>query len=266
MTTNVRELSERVETLLESLEPHDRAEELVRTLVTLYGEGLSRILQALDGSPDRQQVVDALCADEFVASLLIIHDLHPVPLEVRIERALDGVRPYLRSHGGEVDLTGVDSEGTVELRLRGTCDGCPSSSVTLKLAVEEAIRKAAPEILEVRANTVAEEPLPVVSTWRTLEDISELSPFTLTHTMVDGTPLLVLRGEEEYYAYRDRCPACLRELQEPVLSWPFVTCSACSESFDAVLAGKSTNGGGHLEPLPLSHDVRGIRIAVPAGA
>jgi Fe-S cluster biogenesis protein NfuA len=61
-------------------------------------------------------------------------------------QALEKTRPYLNSHGGNVDLVGVDESGTVTLRLEGNCHGCPSSSATLKLAVEEAIYEAAPDV------------------------------------------------------------------------------------------------------------------------
>jgi Fe-S cluster biogenesis protein NfuA len=60
------------------------------------------------------------------------------------------VRPYLESHGGNVELLGIE-EGVVRLQLQGSCSGCPSSAVTLKLAVEEAIHKAAPDVTEIVA-------------------------------------------------------------------------------------------------------------------
>ena len=73
-----------------------------------------------------------------------MHGLHPDDVETRVARALDGVRPYLGSHGGDVELVGLTDDGVVRLRMLGSCDGCPSSSVTLTLAVETAIRDAAP--------------------------------------------------------------------------------------------------------------------------
>ena len=63
----------------------------------------------------------------------------------RVSDALDSVRPYLGSHGGDVSLLGVD-DGVVRLQFQGSCKSCPSSAVTLELAVEDAVRAAAPEI------------------------------------------------------------------------------------------------------------------------
>jgi Fe-S cluster biogenesis protein NfuA len=102
---------------------------------------------------------DALCGDEVVAHLLMVHGLHPVPIEQRVEAALDEVRPYLRSHGGEVAVLDV-REGSVRLRLQGSCSGCPASRTTLELAVEEAIRKAVPEIEAIEAEDGHDEPAP----------------------------------------------------------------------------------------------------------
>jgi Fe-S cluster biogenesis protein NfuA len=96
----------------------------------------------------------ALAGDDVVAHLLLLHGLHPVPLEARVRGALAEVRPYLESHGGNVELLGVD-DGVVRLRMQGSCSGCPSSTMTLKLAIEEAIHKAAPDVQDVVAEDEA---------------------------------------------------------------------------------------------------------------
>ena len=134
----------------------ERAEELVRLVADLYGAGLERLLTILHelGRLD-DEALAALAADDLVAGLLLVHDLHPYDVTTRVEQALDNVRPYLGSHGGDVELLGV-SDDVVRLRLLGSCDGCPSSSVTLKLAVEGAIEAAAPEIIAIEVETAAE--------------------------------------------------------------------------------------------------------------
>ncbi len=133
-----------------------KAEELVRLLMRLYGAGLERILTAVDDAGQAATPIFArLAADDLVASLLVLHDLHPLDLETRVERALDHVRPYLGSHGGDVKLLGVE-DGVVRLRLEGSCHGCPSSTVTMKLAVEKAIEEAAPEIARIAVEGVGD--------------------------------------------------------------------------------------------------------------
>ena len=79
-----------------------------------------------------------------------MHGLHPIALEERIERALQSVLPYIKSHKGNMEVSRIEGD-VVYLRLEGSCDGCPASASTLKLAVERAILERVPEIREVRA-------------------------------------------------------------------------------------------------------------------
>jgi Fe-S cluster biogenesis protein NfuA len=132
--------AERVAHLLDQLGGDPRAEELVRCLVDLYGAGLSRIAELVG-----PQTLRGLADDPLVASLLLVHDLHPLDADTRVQRALDRVRPYLGSHAGGVEYLGIDSGGVVRLRLQGTCHGCPSSTVTVRQAIEQAVRDAVPE-------------------------------------------------------------------------------------------------------------------------
>ena len=90
--------------------------------------------------------LDAFVADELVASLLLVHGLHPETLDgPRAGGARPRCGPSCGSHGGDVELLGIDADaGAVRLRLLGSCDGCPSSSVTLQMAVERAIISGRP--------------------------------------------------------------------------------------------------------------------------
>jgi Fe-S cluster biogenesis protein NfuA len=104
---------------------------------------------------------ERLADDDLVGHLLILHDLHPRPVEARVAGALEEVRPYLESHGGDVELLGV-GDGAVRLRLEGSCSGCPSSAMTLKNAIEQEIRKAAPEIEDIEAEGATTELKPAL--------------------------------------------------------------------------------------------------------
>ena len=141
-----RELVGRVDGLLAGLDA--QALEAVTALIDVYGEALARVTE-------RVPAID-LAGDELISHLLIVHGLHPQSVEERVRAALDEVRPYLASHSGGVELVGVEDD-VVRLRLEGTCHGCPSSTATLKLAVEEAIFEAAPEIGRVEADGAVEE-------------------------------------------------------------------------------------------------------------
>jgi len=87
-----------------------------------------------------------LLDDGVVSSLLLIHGLFPISLEERVVEALDSVRPFLASHGGNVEFLGID-EGVARLKLEGSCNGCPSSAATLENALKEAIDATAPDLL-----------------------------------------------------------------------------------------------------------------------
>jgi Fe-S cluster biogenesis protein NfuA len=159
-----REVRERVaalERLLEQIGDDPKAIEAVRALVELYGEALARFLTGADPAED-----------ELLSHLLLVHDLHPVDVETRVRQALDDVRPYLGSHGGDVELLGVE-HGVARLRLAGTCNGCPSSTVTLRNAIEEAVMRAAPELDGIDAEGVA-EPQPALVQIGSLQCPTEL--------------------------------------------------------------------------------------------
>jgi Fe-S cluster biogenesis protein NfuA len=70
-------------------------------------------------------------------------------IKERVKKALDRVRPYLQSDGGDIDLVDVTEDMTVKVRLTGACHGCPYSMQTLKAGVEQAIMKEVPEIKRV---------------------------------------------------------------------------------------------------------------------
>lgn len=76
----------------------------------------------------------------------------PVELLERIERGLDGIRPYIASHRGSVEIIDFDpTDGRLTLRLGGTCQGCSAASVTLKQGIETRLRQAVPEVRIVEA-------------------------------------------------------------------------------------------------------------------
>lgn len=158
---NLRATGDRIEQLLDELRAtadpraYDRAEELLRLVTELYGAGLERVVAVV--GEEAPGVLARLVDDELVSSLLLVHGLHPESLDARVERALEGVRPFLGQHGGDVELLDIDvAAGAVLLRLLGSCDGCPSSAVTLQHAVERAIVEAAPEIVKIDVEATPE--------------------------------------------------------------------------------------------------------------
>ncbi|WP_364743830.1 NifU family protein [Arthrobacter sp. LAR12-1-1.1] len=247
---------ERISSLLDALGSggpvaRDRAEELVRQVTELYGAGLERILHVLDAQGVLDSgTVSALTSDPLVSGLLLIHGLHPVDLPGRVAAALDSVRPYLGSHGGDVELLGISEEGVVRLRLLGSCQGCPSSSVTLKLAVEDAIETAAPEVTAIEVEEAAPAAVPALipvgalrsrldgldghdggpsdagapdwtahdaatpasGTWQAVPALAELESGSVAGFLVAGVEVLTCRIGPDVYAFVDRCPRCTHSM------------------------------------------------------
>jgi Fe-S cluster biogenesis protein NfuA/nitrite reductase/ring-hydroxylating ferredoxin subunit len=274
-----RTAGDRIQTLLDSCAAsgavaYERAQELVREVVGLYGAGLERMIK-LSGDPG---MAERLATDDLVASLLLVHGLHPHDVHRRVSDALDRVRPYLGSHGGDVDLIEVTQgpEGAgVLLAFKGSCKSCPSSAVTLELAVEDAVRAAAPEISSIEV--VAAEPataskmIPAESllahvhsngpsngpsnghrqtTWHPVPELAELEPGEVGGFAVSGTTVLACRVDDQTFAYRDYCPVCDDSLAGAALHGALLRCPRCPADFDVVHAGAGPDGA-HLDPLPL---------------
>ena len=135
-----------------------RARELVAALLEMQGAGLERIMEIIyDSSPTGQSTIDELGRDQLVSSLLLLHGLHPLDLETRVRRALEEVKPRLGLHGGNVELLGVTPDGRVQLKLQGNCHECPSSRLTLRFSIEEALNAAAPDLTGLDVEGLAEE-------------------------------------------------------------------------------------------------------------
>jgi Fe-S cluster biogenesis protein NfuA len=139
---------------------------LVQLLLDLHREGLGRILEiaarsgaSFQNGKSKSALLERLAADDAVAPLLMLHDMHPVDLSVRVGQALEKVRPLLRSHGGDVELVEL-TDRVVKLKLEGSCHGCPSSSQTLRNAIEEAIFEFAPDVERLEVSGVVEQPPP----------------------------------------------------------------------------------------------------------
>ena len=158
-----RSRAERIETLLQDIaglpDPHVRTqmEELIQSLLDLFGDGLARVLELTEQSSAGDQLLGAFASDELIGSLLLLYGLHPDDLETRVAHAVDGVRGYVEKHGGSVALVGV-TEGVAHVRLGGSCSGCSSTTGTLRPLVEDAIYAAAPDLAGVRVEDPAAAP------------------------------------------------------------------------------------------------------------
>jgi Fe-S cluster biogenesis protein NfuA/nitrite reductase/ring-hydroxylating ferredoxin subunit len=303
--TRWRSAGDRIQALLDASAGsgtvvRERTERLAAELTDLYGAALERIVaMTADAAPE---LVDRFAADDLVASLMLVHGIHPHDVERRIEDALDSVRPYLGSHGGDVALLGVvDSQDgpVVRLRFVGSCKSCPSSAVTLELAVEDAVRAAAPEIVSIEVVAAAESTSGLISAdslmsrvhpkdmpatagaaWHPLPEIADLGPGEVGGFLVAGVPILACRIGDDLFAYHDRCGQCDDSMAGAVLHRPMgaplgqavLRCPRCHAHFDVVHAGArlddtaEASAQTHLDPIPLLTRDGVLSVAVLAEA
>lgn len=277
---------QRVETLINQIQntanPAVRTsvEELIQTLLELHGVGLERMLDLIWESGETGQAIidDHLAQDKLVSSLLLLHGLHPLPLETRVLQALAKIRPYLESHGGNVELLST-AEGVVRLRLNGSCEGCAASAVTLKYAIEEAIYEAAPDVVAIEAEGISSQPAQLANFisleqliegidnghgWQTVTTLPSLKQGDVHIRQVSAESVLFCQVGETIYAYRNHCPNCQQTLDRAQLKQTTLVCPTCRQSFDVIRAGRGLDKPDtQLAPLPLLVEQGQVKIALP---
>jgi len=239
-------------------------------VVQIEREGDDRalaLLQLIDAihRPALELIANGQADHPIARALLAMYDLAPVDEIVQVEEALDEVRPYVESHGGRLDLLGVD-DGVVRVSLSGSCQGCAGSEVTLRRGVEEVLRERYPGFREL----VAEEPRVVVLPMSGLRrpEFREvaadgLEPGHMCAVDVEGTSVLLANVEGEIYALRNGCAVDGLALEGGKLSGHVVICPWHNCAYD-VRTGKRADGeeGPGLTPVPLAVRDDSVQVAV----
>lgn len=145
----VQRISERLDG-----DARNSALELLQAVMDLHGSVLSRVVEILEASESGRSSLAKLGADPLVCGLLVLYGVHPVPLEQRVARAIEDIRPRLKKQNGTVELLGI-SEGVVRVRVETSGHGCGNSPEALQRTVEQAILEAAPEVVEIVSESVA---------------------------------------------------------------------------------------------------------------
>jgi Fe-S cluster biogenesis protein NfuA/nitrite reductase/ring-hydroxylating ferredoxin subunit len=245
---------------------------LVQTLEREGDERALLLLQLVDAihRPALELISRGETEHPIARALLSMYDLAPTEPAVLVEEALDEVRPYISSHGGSVELIGVEDD-VVRVRMSGSCVGCAASSMTLKRGIEEAIRQHLPEVREVVAEEeagAAPQLLQIENARRPVfVDAAEASDLPLggiRSEEVDGVDLLLVNHDGEIYALRDGCPvdggslAGGRLADDGVLVCPWHNCA-----FD-VRTGARVDGEGEdgLTVVPVAMRDGFVQVAV----
>lgn len=202
----------------------------------LHKAALTRLIRALKDDPAAGARLRGALADPIVYGVLRYHELVKPSLTERVEQALDEVRPRLATHGGGVELIAVRPPDTVELRLTGSCEGCPASSQTLVEGVEKAIRAHCPEVLTIRQvgrAAVAQDGRPIVSPfastsapWHPTALLDDIPDGGVLARIVDDTPVLLSRSGAAVRAYDNACAHLAVPLHRGRIEDGVLTCPA----------------------------------------
>jgi len=235
----------------------------------LHRQGLGRILDLIGGLGG-QQAVERISQDPIVRTLLEMYDLPEADERSQVELALEPVYPYFQSHGGKLNLLGVEN-GRVRVRLSGSCEGCPGTATTLQRVVEEALREGFPGFKEL----VAEEPSPAPKNivqlgrrpmrrprWAPAGKLKDLEPGALQPWRLEGVPLLLTLLEGEVYAYRDGCPpGSALTLQLGRVEGTTLVCPWHGCRYD-LRTGRREDAEGKLSVLPAAVQDGEVKIAL----
>jgi Fe-S cluster biogenesis protein NfuA/nitrite reductase/ring-hydroxylating ferredoxin subunit len=251
--------------------------ELLQTVDAFHREGISRFVEFLR-EEGLAETVEKAADDEAVRTLLVLYDLLPGDPLVEAEKALDSVRPYIHSHGGEVELLRVE-EGIVHLRLSGACSGCAGSTVTLQRGIEAALRERVKgfkgiENHETRVETGKVLPnglisfdevdqdkdLPVMfglpnaglnaPDFKTAALLENLPPGTVLPAALENRNILLINVNGEVYATGAECPGTNFPLTYGILEEYYLTCPWHQEVFD-VRSGKVEATVRKIDRLPI---------------
>ena len=116
----------------------------------MNAEAFRRMIAILRADPNAMSALKEAAQDELVYAVLRHHELIKPSLQERVEKALDGVRPMLATHGGDVQLVRVIPPTAIEVRFTGNCESCPASVTTFTMGVKKALSDSCPEITDVR--------------------------------------------------------------------------------------------------------------------
>ena len=258
---------------MEGIEDERTREEvfaLLEGIDVLHRQALERLLKLL-GNLSGHGLVERVAQDPVVRTLLEMYDLPEADERTQVERALESVYPYFRSHGGKLEILGVE-EGRVRVRLSGSCEGCPGTATTLERIVEEALREGFPGFREL----VAEEPpskqeKPIQlgrqslrrPRWVPVGRLEDLEPGEMRILSPEGVSLLLLRLDGEVYAYRNGCPPGsaltlhLGRLEGSTLVCPWHGCR-----YDVRTGKREDAEEGKLAVMPVAVQEGEIKVAM----
>ncbi|MGH3794544.1 MAG: NifU family protein [Pseudonocardiaceae bacterium] len=250
----------------------ETAEEVKAAVEAVHRAGLVTIVRRMRQDPRARELLFELVDDPIVHLLLSLHGIVRPDVMTEAERVLDGVRPSLQSHGGDVELVLVE-EGVAYVRLHGACNGCSMASRTMRSGVEEALVSNIPTITSVEV--LPNEPSPTLipldavgagpnrraDGWVRTNPVEEVPDGEITlMELVTGdgkeTEVIVVRLGGQLIAYLNVCAHQGLPLDAAILDTEAgtLTCPWHGYCFDATSGECMSAPGAQLEQLPLRVD------------
>jgi nitrite reductase/ring-hydroxylating ferredoxin subunit/Fe-S cluster biogenesis protein NfuA len=272
-------------------EVREKALDLVQIIVQLYGEALRRVIEIINASPRKEELLSPLLADEVVRAMLTIHGLLPLELRERVAAALEQLRTLLLSRGADTELIGVE-DGIARLRLMRSGKGA-ASIAALKSEIEKHLMEAAPDLVGVEIDGLAEQieapsktafylnsesqPARLFQIKRLQQDRSSSAsgawvPVIRTSGMQEGQfrtisfdehAVVVCKINGEFYGYRNSCAVGGRPLDAAAQQLPIITCACHGYHYDLLRNGACVERSDlRLESLPLIVEDEKVKVAL----
>lgn len=268
--TEFEELAQRVDRAVSAAQKLESgaqatAMELKDAVEAFHKLGLTHIVRTLKADPRGRELLFELVDEPCVHALFAMHGIIRSDVTARVLQVLEAVRPYMRSHGGDVELVRIEGN-TAFVQLHGACNGCSLSSVTLRNGVEEVLKTQVPEITQV--SVVPSDPSPalisvdalladtVKSGWAQGPRVDEVPtgrPMALT---LDGVDVVLVNLEGQLAAYRNACAHQGLPIDRGMLDTEscILTCPWHGFRYDALTGECLTASQAQLEPFPLRVD------------
>jgi nitrite reductase/ring-hydroxylating ferredoxin subunit/Fe-S cluster biogenesis protein NfuA len=239
----------------------------------LNGEALRRLVSQLKRDPAALAAMKSAVTDEVVYAVMRRHGLIKPSLTERVEAALEGIRPMLASHGGDVELVAV-APPAIEVRFTGSCDGCPASALTFHAGVKKAVEEACPEITEIlQVKGMASSPsngetvrfvspfaLGAGGQWHYAAKLADVPEGGIKALLLDGEKILLSRRGSIVTCFQNACAHLGLALDDGEVEDGIVTCPYHGFRYDLSSGECLTAPAVQLQP----HAVRvvGSRIEV----
>jgi nitrite reductase/ring-hydroxylating ferredoxin subunit/Fe-S cluster biogenesis protein NfuA len=240
----------------------DSAHELQHAIEAFHKEALTRMVRRLKDDPRGKELLFEMVDDPLIYALFVRHAIVRPNIIMRVSRVLDLARPYIRSHGGDVELVEV-RDNVVYVRLHGSCNGCSLSAVTLRNEIEAALRNNIPEITGVQV--VAAEAAPALimpesigvrdhlAGWVAGPPTSDVPPGAMYRLKTEQDDVLIINLDGRLSAFRNACAHQGLPLDGGILDAEAgtITCPWHGFCYDASSGECLTAPQAQLEPFPL---------------